>query len=47
MLIGYARISKSDNSQVLDLQIDTLKNYGVNEENIYTDKISGIKNERL
>ena len=22
MLIGYARVSKSDNSQVLDLQID-------------------------
>ena len=41
MLIGYARVSKSDNSQVLDLQIDALKNGGVNEENIYTDKISG------
>ncbi|MCG3709546.1 recombinase family protein, partial [Aliarcobacter butzleri] len=24
MLIGYARVSKSDNSQVLDLQIDAL-----------------------
>ncbi len=46
MLIGYARVSKADNSQVLDLQIDALKNSGVNEENIYTDKISGSK-ERL
>ena len=46
MLIGYARVSKSDNSQVLDLQIDALKNTEVNEENIYTDKISGTKDER-
>ena len=46
MLIGYARVSKSDNSQVLDLQIDALTNSGVKEENIYTDKISGSKDER-
>jgi len=46
MLVGYARVSKSDNSQVLDLQIDALKNAGVNEDNIYTDKISGSKDER-
>ena len=46
MLIGYARVSKADNSQVLDLQIDALTNVGVNEENIYTDKISGSKDER-
>ena len=37
MLIGYARVSKSDNSQVLDLQIDALKNAGVKEENIYSE----------
>ena len=46
MLIGYARVSKSDNSQVLDLQIDALVNTGVKEENIYSDKISGSKDER-
>ena len=46
MFIGYARVSKSDNSQVLDLQIDALINSGVKEENIYTDKISGSKDER-
>ena len=46
MLIGYARVSKSDNSQVLDLQIDALINSGVKEENIYSDKISGTKDER-
>ena len=46
MLIGYARVSKSDNSQILDLQIDALTNAGVKEENIYSDKISGSKDER-
>ncbi len=46
MLIGYARVSKSDNSQVLDLQVDALVNAGVKEENIYSDKISGSKDER-
>jgi len=46
MLIGYARISKADDSQVLDLQIDALIKEGVKEENIYTDKISGIKDNR-
>ena len=46
MLIGYARVSKSDNSQVLDLQIDALVNAGVKEENIYSDKISGSKDAR-
>ncbi len=46
MLIGYARVSKADDSQVLDLQIDALLHAGVNLEQIYTDKISGIKDER-
>lgn len=46
MLIGYARISKADDSQILDLQIDTLIEFGVKKENIYTDKISGVKDDR-
>jgi DNA invertase Pin-like site-specific DNA recombinase len=46
MLIGYARISKADDSQVLDLQIDSLLEAGVKKENIYTDKISGVKDNR-
>ncbi len=46
MLIGYARVSKADGRQVLDLQIDALKNAGVKEENIYFDKISGTKEQR-
>ncbi len=46
MFIGYARVSKSDNSQVFDLQTDALIESGVDKENIYTDKMSGVKNER-
>ena len=46
MLIGYARISKADESQVLDLQIDALIESGIDKENIYTDKISGVKDKR-
>ena len=46
MLIGYARVSKADGNQVLDLQIDALTKEGVNKENIYTDKISGSKDQR-
>ncbi|HAG70867.1 MAG TPA: transposon DNA-invertase [Gammaproteobacteria bacterium] len=46
MLIGYARTSKSDGSQVLDLQIDALKEVGVSEKNIYSDQVSGSQTER-
>ena len=46
MLIGYARISKADDSQVLDLQVDALIEAGIHKENIYTDKISGVKDQR-
>jgi len=46
MIIGYARISKADDSQVLDLQIDELIESGLDKDNIYTDKISGIKDKR-
>jgi DNA invertase Pin-like site-specific DNA recombinase len=46
MLIGYARISKADESQVLDLQIDALIEAGIDKKNIYADKISGVKDDR-
>ena len=36
MLIGYARVSKDDNSQSLDLQKDALIQAGVLEDRIYT-----------
>ena len=41
MLIGYARISKSDGSQNLDLQIDALMKAGIAPDNIYQDEASG------
>jgi DNA invertase Pin-like site-specific DNA recombinase len=41
MLVGYARVSKSDGSQTLDLQRDALLAAGVEEEHIYEDLASG------
>lgn len=40
MLYGYARVSSD--TQNLDMQIDALKKYGCSEQNIFTDKMSGI-----
>jgi DNA invertase Pin-like site-specific DNA recombinase len=44
MLIGYARVSK--NEQNLNLQRDALVKAGVSARNIFTDKITGTKQER-
>ena len=44
--LGYARVSKADGSQVLDLQTDALTEAGVHPDHIYSDKISGKKDER-
>ena len=41
MLFGYTRISKADGSQNLDLQHDALVAAGVDEDQIYKDKMSG------
>ncbi|MCP4007949.1 MAG: recombinase family protein [Proteobacteria bacterium] len=46
MKIGYARISKTDGSQALDLQVDALANAGVAPTHIYYDKTSGKKDDR-
>jgi len=46
MLIGYARVSKADGSQVLDLQRDALIEAGVSEEQIYQDQVSGKQETR-
>ena len=46
MLIGYARVSKADGSQSLDLQRDALCNAGVDAESIYDDFASGARDDR-
>jgi DNA invertase Pin-like site-specific DNA recombinase len=46
MLVGYVRVSKSDGSQVLDLQSDALLEAGVDPERIYEDLASGRKDDR-
>lgn len=46
MLLGYARVSKSDGTQILDLQNDALKTFGIDEENVYSDYASGKLEDR-
>ncbi len=46
MLIGYARVSKADGSQSVDLQKDALRDADVSEELIYQDLASGKKDDR-
>ena len=43
-LVGYARVSTDD--QDLSLQIDSLTGLGIDQENIFTEKISGAKTDR-
>lgn len=45
-LIGYARVSKADGSQVHDLQRDALAQAGVDANNVYEDAASGKKEDR-
>src|SRR5665213_2853356 len=45
-LIGYMRVSKSDSSQVFDLQRDALIAAGVPERNLYSDTASGKLDDR-
>jgi DNA invertase Pin-like site-specific DNA recombinase len=46
MLIGYMRVSKSDGSQVLDLQRDALLSANVDPNHIYEDLTSGRRDDR-
>lgn len=46
MLVGYARISKADGSQSLDLQYDALRAAGVEQNQIYEDRASGSREDR-
>jgi DNA invertase Pin-like site-specific DNA recombinase len=45
-LIGYMRVSKTDGSQVLDLQRDALVAAGVSERHLYSDTASGKQDDR-
>ena len=45
-LIGYARVSKADGSQVLDLQRDALLAAGVEADRVYEDRASGRRDDR-
>ena len=46
MLIGYVRVSKTDGSQLVDLQNDALIAAGVLPQYIYQDLASGRKDDR-
>ena len=46
MLIGYARVSKADGSQSLDLQRDALCDAGVDSASVYHDLASGARDDR-
>ena len=43
-LIGYARVSTSEGKQLLDRQVDALKEIGC--ERIFEDKASGSNSQR-
>ena len=44
MLFGYARVSTQ--SQSLDRQLDALRTYGVSDDRLFVEKISGTTKER-
>ena len=44
MVFGYARVSTEEQS--INLQLDALLKAGVDEKNIYIDKVSGVRSER-
>lgn len=46
MLVGYARVSKADGSQSLDLQRDAFRDAAVSNKHIYDDFASGKKDDR-
>ena len=46
MKLGYARISKADGSQTLDLQMDALIAAGISPDHIYKDEASGKRDDR-
>jgi DNA invertase Pin-like site-specific DNA recombinase len=47
MLIGYMRVSSENERQNTDLQYDALIKAGIDPRNIYQDKASGAKSQRV
>ncbi len=46
MLVGYVRVSSSDDRQSTDLQRDALHSAGVDARNIHEDRASGARDDR-
>ena len=46
LMIGYARVSKADGTQLLDSQLDALLEAGVDTDRIYEDRASGRHDHR-
>ena len=46
MLVGYMRVSKTDGSQVNDLQRDALLAAGIDNRHLYEDAASGKRDDR-
>lgn len=46
MLIGYMRVSSSDDRQSVDLQRDALLAAGVDDRHLHADKASGVRDDR-
>ena len=46
MLIGYARVSKADGFQSLDLQRNALQAAGADAGHVYHDFASGVRDDR-
>ena len=46
MLVGYMRVSSSDERQSVDLQRDALIAAGVDDRHLHQDKASGARDDR-
>jgi DNA invertase Pin-like site-specific DNA recombinase len=46
MLVGYVRVSSADDRQSVDLQRGALIAAGIDERNLYSDKASGVRDNR-
>ena len=46
MMVGYMRVSSTDDRQSVDLQRDALLTAGVDDRHVYSDKASGARDDR-